>query len=510
MGRYVDGVIIGAEADRWRQLPHREVPMVALSTQSSAPLLPRRSPASDGPAPLEVALESLARTQPFTRLSVEGQLPANLRGTLYRNGPALFDSTGVDHWFDGVGGVVAVRIGDGVAEGAVATTVTPQLAAEMKRCRKTLGAYRFPASRTRRLGALLGRAPFANLANINVLPWQDRLLALYEAAPPIALDPGTLAPRGPDHLGGVVETLQAHPRGVASRRETWAIGMRIGRRAELDLYCLPDTGPARRVTTIPLPGIGEVHDFFVTERHAVLVLPPLWGRPLDFVRGGSFEGALSWRPELGTEIHVIPLDAPERRRVLHTDAFFFWHGAQAFEEGGRIVLDLVAYPDFGVSETLNRLRLGEPGTRLDGSLQRLTLDPATGEVSRELLADRSVEFPRIDPRREGARAHRLWFAEQSPAMGRRGWHDRILGLDPDTGDALALEPGPGCMVGEPIPVPYGPGEGDVHVLAIARDLVRGRSQLVVWDARRGPEPVARCHFDFQLHATLHGAWVPAG
>ncbi|MFM7511084.1 MAG: carotenoid oxygenase family protein, partial [Bacteroidota bacterium] len=49
-----------------------------------------------------------------------GHLPTDLRGTLYRNGPARFERGGTraDHWFDGDGAVLRVHF-DG--EKAVAT-----------------------------------------------------------------------------------------------------------------------------------------------------------------------------------------------------------------------------------------------------------------------------------------------------------------------------------------------------------------------------------------------------
>ena len=51
---------------------------------------------------------------------VEGRVPEDLVGTLYRNGPGQLVRGGVrtGHWFDGDGAVLAVRFGGG---GATAT-----------------------------------------------------------------------------------------------------------------------------------------------------------------------------------------------------------------------------------------------------------------------------------------------------------------------------------------------------------------------------------------------------
>ena len=60
------------------------------------------------------------REHGFEPLKVEGALPTELAGTLYRNGPGLFGSFGrrYYHMFEGQGAVCAVRFGDSQALGA--------------------------------------------------------------------------------------------------------------------------------------------------------------------------------------------------------------------------------------------------------------------------------------------------------------------------------------------------------------------------------------------------------
>ena len=67
------------------------------------------------------SLRDLPREHGFEPLRVEGRLPADLVGTLMRNGPAAFSPGGqkVGHWFDAYGAVSAVRFASGQALGAV-------------------------------------------------------------------------------------------------------------------------------------------------------------------------------------------------------------------------------------------------------------------------------------------------------------------------------------------------------------------------------------------------------
>ena len=50
------------------------------------------------------------------RLSVVGEIPPELRGTYYRNGPnPAFEPMGKYHWFDGDGMIHAITLRDGRA-----------------------------------------------------------------------------------------------------------------------------------------------------------------------------------------------------------------------------------------------------------------------------------------------------------------------------------------------------------------------------------------------------------
>src|SRR5258705_5036439 len=97
-----------------------------VATLSSTSSSRSSSSSRPGPAgPLTGALDwtsslrDLPREHGFEALRLEGELPAELTGTLYRTGPALFSSHGdrYQHWFDGDGAVSAVRFAGGRAEG---------------------------------------------------------------------------------------------------------------------------------------------------------------------------------------------------------------------------------------------------------------------------------------------------------------------------------------------------------------------------------------------------------
>ncbi|MEO8249495.1 MAG: carotenoid oxygenase family protein [Burkholderiales bacterium] len=113
-------------------------------------------------------LRDLPREHGFEPLELEGELPPDLRGTLYLNGPGLFSLFGrpYRHWFDGDGAITAIRFKGGHAEGAVRLVETRQLAHERRagRALYTSGATLAPQWQRR-----LGLRDFKNAANTKPL-----------------------------------------------------------------------------------------------------------------------------------------------------------------------------------------------------------------------------------------------------------------------------------------------------------------------------------------------------
>ncbi|MBX3125916.1 MAG: carotenoid oxygenase family protein [Polyangiaceae bacterium] len=472
----------------------------------------RHEPAAPAPVTLDV-FRSLEREHDFRPLRAEGAVPPGLRGTLYRNGPSVFDA-GVDpHWFDGTGAVSAVRFTDGGAEGAVRVLHTPSADGDAGRRGASFGAYGQKMSWRRRLAALFGGQSLRNVANINVLAWQKRTFAFYESTLPLEIDPVTLRSIGETDLGGVVaKGMNAHPHRVPARRATYQTGLRVGPKVLLDLFELPDEGAARLLTSVELPGVMEAHDFFATRDHLVLVLPPLWCSSLAMLVDGGFASSLRWRPEEGTRVIVIPIDEPERRVVLDTDALWYWHGVNAFERpDGRIELDLVGYQDFASNaawiETVTR---GGLTTGNGSSVRRAVIDKEARRVSWEERWPHACEFGSVSPAFASQAARVAWLAGYPQGDEGRALWSRIVRLDLQSGDAQRIDPGTRGLVSEPVVVPRSEREDDVWVLAYVHDQNAGATFLGIWDgARPEHDAVARVWFDQQLPPTLHGTFVRA-
>jgi carotenoid cleavage dioxygenase-like enzyme len=442
------------------------------------------------------AFADLTREHGFEPLRVEGQLPTELRGTLYRCGPATRSCQGhpYRHLFDGDGAVTAIRFDGGSVHGAVRMVATPGLLAE-----RAAGKALFPAYGTLPPGPPRPLPRPKHAANISVLASADRVLALHEAGAPIELT-GELHTVGENDLGepSIRHGFSAHPHWVAARAAHYNIGVHYGPTTRLALYELRDAA-ARRFGTVELAGPTMIHDVAVTERHIVVFAPPLRLDLRAFATGlVSYSDALQWRPELGTEVIVIPIDDPASVIRFTIDPFFQWHLAAAHERGDEIVVDVVRYPDFTSNRWIGALPGGLDTPHAPGCLARATIDRTRRTATLVPASDVSLEFPVVDTHDPG----RI-FAIAHSSSAPNGPFDRIVGVDLATGGVRDVELPPGHLPTEPIHVP-GPDGG--WLLSLVYDAASTASHVAVIDAST-LGVVARAWFDHHIPFTLHGAWV---
>jgi carotenoid cleavage dioxygenase-like enzyme len=442
--------------------------------------------------------QELSREHGWEPLRVEGRLPPELRGTLYRNGPALFSSGGKPylHAFDGDGAISAVRIDAGRAWGAVRVIDTRWLKKERAAGGQLYRSYAQFGRGWRRWGTLP-----KNPANISVLPWNGQLLALWEAGKPIALSPDDLTTQGETTLGGVVApTFSAHPHAVDGR--LFNFGVRYGRHFSLKLYEL--ASDVRLIGEVPLRFPTLIHDFVPTARHFVFLCPP---RRLDVPRllagVAPFVDTLRWEADRGSEILVVPRSNPDRPVRFEVPAFFLWHIAAAWEEGDEIVVDFVRYADDATDGWFGRApwRVEAPAS---SAYVRARIDLRTRRFHPTVLCDTPCEFPGVDPRRAGTPVDRAWILAWMGGVGAIE-APRVARLSTGDGTLQPAPMGESEFPGEPIVIPR--TDGDCWIASLVYDGDQNASYLAVWDGARWPEPpVARLWFQQAIPLSYHGAW----
>ena len=199
-------------------------------------------------------------------------------------------------------------------------------------------------------------------------------------------------------------------------------------------------------------------------------------------------------------------------RWVETEACYVYHPMNAFEDGDRLVADLLRYdaaPGFPTPDG------GRPdATKAIARLERWTFDLAgdSDDPKIEILDDLASEFPRLDERYAGLPYRHGFMASTDGPEGKNAIFDQIVHVDLDTGRFARWHAGADALVGEPIFVPRSAAssEGDGYLLSIVFLGSENRSDLVVFDAQDvAAGPRARARLDTRVPNGFHGNWIPA-
>ena len=473
-------------------------------------------------------------------LEVTGHIPEHLDGRYLRNGPnpAAEVDPATYHWFTGDGMVHGVALRDG------------------KACWYRNRWVRSPAV-SRSLGEpathrIDPRAGMLGLgANTNVLTHAGKTLALVEGGVANYELTDELDTVGTcDFDGTLAGGYTAHPHRDPTTGELHAVSYSFARGRTVQYSVIDTQGRARRTVDVEVSGSPMMHDFSLTEKYVVIydlpvtfdpvrVLPasvPRWlqlparlvvqsvlGRvripsPIaaranrDTRRSSGFP--YSWNNDYPARIGVLPREGTNKDvRWFDIEPCYVYHPLNAYSEvrDGRevLVLDVVRY-----SRMFDRDRRG-PGESLP-SLDRWTINLATGAVSTECRDDRSQEFPRINENLTGVR-HRFGYTVGiDGGFQAAGGPDVVSALykhDYATGSTAVAALDPDLMLGEVcfVPNPSAATEGsedDGILMGYGSHRTRNEGQLLLLDAQT-LETVATVHLPQRVPMGFHGNWAPS-
>jgi all-trans-8'-apo-beta-carotenal 15,15'-oxygenase len=456
------------------------------------------------------AFSDIQREHGFEPLRVQGRLPDDLSGTLYFNGPGSFHAFGEHHpfWLDADGATSAFRIAGGQASGAVKMVRTRSYLAEQRAQRRLYA--RFERRSPRPFRELFG-GERRNPGNTSVWHVQDRLYALCQAGSPVRIDPDDLSSLGEYEFPSVGKRpLSAHASYCRARQAFYNFALVPGRQPTLELFEFPDSGGDRLVARVPLPAASFVHDFMVTSRHALFVVPPFRIEALPMLlQLRTLSQCLHYRPEQPAEVIVVALDAPHTLTRIELPACFVLHFANAFEQGSTLVADApVSHDAQRTWRWLTALGRGQSVPRPEVNLQRLHVDLNAARARWEALSDACEEQPRISPWVENA-PHRYIYT-----VGLTGDHTGLPNVlrktDIAKHVARQLDFGSETYPSEPVFVPRSAArdEDDGYLLSLVYDAKQHASQLVVLDAATfDAEPLARLVLGQHVPPPFHGTWL---
>jgi carotenoid cleavage dioxygenase-like enzyme len=469
-------------------------------------------------------------TQPV--LPMEGSLPPDLQGTLFRVGPRSPGRTGReqpqpvsdDNGEEGAGG-------SGPGENALGRPPGALHAVEL------------------RDGAAVSYLSRESDADAGVFWHAGSVLALPETGLPLRYS-RVLQEQG--FAGSLKVPLASHTHRVASdggrilfsiedRSDTHAGTGEDGDADGSDAETLDQgiwlligewdaAGALRTAQAVSLERATWQHDVAVTDRHVVFV-----ESPTRYVPGLAAAVPFGWVPGAEGWVGVVDRGGDGAVRWFRHDPALVTHVLGAWEEpapgaAGEADTDIVLYvcrydvPEEGQPVDLGASVVGPQGiglTPIGDSLAVLERWRLQGDrLERTQVDERNVEYPRMDavctggPFRFGYCVETSWAGSgATPGSNSSLGHPGLLQFDLQRDEVASWTPGPGRTPSEPIFVRARDGHGDDEgwLLSVVDDPDRGASDLYVLDAssfgRRQPEAVI--HLPARLPFRSHGEWVPA-
>ncbi|HJV64380.1 MAG TPA: carotenoid oxygenase family protein [Geomonas sp.] len=466
-----------------------------------------------------LGLATTLSTEHSYQARVDGALPAELRGTLYRNGPGLFDRGGVRkrNLLDGDGMVQSFTFhGSGV-----------HYRNRFVRTRKFVeeeaaGHFIYPSWSTQAPGGLWAnfmRSRFQGQAGITVFPWRGQLYAFDECSLPYQLNPVTLDTVGVSTLGlGEGFTIYAAHAKIDPVSGEWLhFGVLYGPSPKLHITVFKPSGALKLHRSIPMPSNVYIHDWFVSDRHFIISFHPVqidfW--TVFFGRKSMVE-SLSWHPEKGNLIMVLEREGDRAPLMLEAPACYMWHSVNAYQRGSEIFADFIGYdnPDHfvGADPVASAVMQGRKGEySFPGTVRRYLIDPATRTIHTETVALGNYEWPRVN---ELHRCHSYRYGYMLETRQGDFFWTKLCRIDLLGGGIDGYDFGAGCYLTEPvfIPVPgrrYLPQDATEPgwLLTEVYDSGSRLSYLAVLRADRLQDgPVATVRLTHHVPFSYHGWW----
>ena len=438
-------------------------------------------------------------------LAITGELPVGLEGSFIRNGPnPLFQPVGRYHMFDGDGMLHGVTFDGGGASYRNRWIRSRGLQAEADLGRAVypgLGdVMNFPEP------SLVGDAgPVKNPANTHIVRHAGRYLALWEGGLPTEVTAQLDTVGEYTFAGSLNGAMTAHPRIDPRTGEMFFFGYSVFEPV-IRYYVVDAHGALVHRAKITLPAPVMMHDFIITEHHAVFLDSPIVFDVANLGKGPMVQ----WRPEHGARIGVIPRHGTgDEVRWFDIDAGHVQHFWNGWADGDRIEFSGTRFehPDFGIDSTAPPD--APAGDNTPPYPARFWVDLAADKAGWDQTDDLGGDFARFNDDFNGVRSRYHYMSATVAPQRRLGDFDSIVRYDDASGDRQIWNSGPTGHVGESVfvPNPQGHGEDDGWLLNAVYDDAADRTDICVLDAGEVTAgPIARVHLTQRMPFGFHANW----
>lgn len=448
-------------------------------------------------------------------LIIEGEIPRELNGTFYRNGPnPQVPPANEYHFFTGDGMIHAFTFDNGRVSHMNRWARTARFKIEQQTGRSLFSGMNPLETPPEYLDFVL--TDKEGVANTSVIWHGDRLLLLEEGHLPFEMDPVTLESHGGwNFYGKLNTTMSAHPRFDPHTGEMlFHAYMAAGPFTDdMGLYRVSKEGFMVDSHLFKAPYSAMVHDFVVTENYILFPVMPITG---DMGRAMEGKPPFAWEPDVPTQVGVMPRNgSPEDIKWYEGDACYVFHFANGWDRDGVITMEACHFD----SPPLFPMKDGTPTPpNIHPYISRWTLDlnDANPRVKFQQLADHGAEFPVTDRRYQMREYTHTWYTSTDKKIPARipdsdAVYNAIVHFNVKTQqeDTYAFDAG---HVSEPMFVQRSDDapEGDGWVLTCVYDIPSNTSALCVFDAQNiAAGPIGKAKVSHRVPVCFHGHWKPA-
>jgi all-trans-8'-apo-beta-carotenal 15,15'-oxygenase len=345
----------------------------------------------------------------WANLKVEGEIPRDLNGTLYRVAPGQKTNHGVQlqHFFDGDAFLTKYRLREGSATVRARFIQTPERQEETVAGKMLYNEFGTMAPAPSRGGK--------NQPSINVIRWDGRLLALSEGGHPSAVNAETLAFEEHWDFHGTLPkdvSFTAHPKIDPETGIGYGFGTHQGRDLALIVYRMELDGRLTQIAAMPQPDLFMVHDMLLGSEHLVFVVPPVHYDLASLMTGQVTPAeALRYAASEPTRLIVLRKDGTGAPITLEQPAGMVFHHGNLAEAGDLLTMDSLLSPDDSTLRFLAGWANNSEMKFQPTQLTRLSLDLKHRQVTGRSVLSESQEFPRFDTRMSGKAARHLYTLE---------------------------------------------------------------------------------------------------
>lgn len=452
--------------------------------------------------------------------TLSGKIPADLHGTLFRNGNGNHQHMGTpyDHVFDGDGMINKFEISSEKILYSNAYVKTHEYLKEVEAGRMLYRSFgtNLPGGWIKNIGKL----QFKNAANTNVVQWGGKMLALWEGGVPHEINPQTLETIGRYYYDGVLKNkfsfldskmqpelpFSAHPKVLTEKNILYNFGTAQGKVPRLILYQVDSGGHAAIEQVIELKKLTFNHDFVVTAHEKkIFFLTPVSFNLWKTITGSKPPvESLDFRKDKNTNILIVD---GEKTHHLESDFCFIFHYLNAFEEAdGTIVVDALKMANFPDADSNKEILQGNDQTILHATPTRYRLDVKNNRVEQSPLAEIGMELPAVHPELRG-KDYQFAYGIAYTQPKNHTLLQEIVKLDVKNKSFQSIEFAD-CIPGEPIFVakPEAKAEDDGWLLFTRYNAGKRRTIFAIADAK-DLKIIYEAALPHNIPMGFHGTWV---